>query len=1049
LFKLKFKNNDYIPKSGKLRLNHNRRRGRFGENGEIMNFLKHLRIRTVAGGFILALVVAGGMIATTSIITLEKVSLIETTWNAFEQGRSEKAQVLNALRQSMGYGGMIHNFKNYVLRKDPTRVGIINAHLGGAQAALARYEIQHTNEGEKKALADIRQTLNAYSEATDLAQKMVREGKPTAEIDQLIQVDDNAALSALDTLDEVFSQTDKRHTETLTKPQILSRLRRALGYGGMIHHFKNLVLRHDNTLTGKLNDKFIAAKENLLLYEVLELNPAEKQALADIQQTIEAYAAAAITVETLAEEGLAPFEIDKKVRIDDEPALIGLTTLIREISAQSDIEAGHVNTALQTVAWITEITVWLTSALILFLITTSLWAFRSRIINPIARMTGVMSRLASGDLKVPVHATDQKNEIGEMARAIEVFKTNAIERARAENALKEQEERHRLILDNAADGIITANDRGIIQTFNPAAEKLFGYSTAEIIGKSLDVLMPEAIRHPHTDYIDRYLRTGESRVIGNRIELEGLKKGGGTFPLELAVSEMMVGGKKVFTGIISDITQRKAADRMKNEFISTVSHELRTPLTSIKGSLGLIRSGHAGTLPDALKGMLDIAYNNCDRLVRLINDILDIEKISAGKMDFQMKPLALAPLLTQAVEANKDYGEERGITFVLSDIAQDATVSGDPDRLMQVLANLLSNAAKFSPENGAVEISLHREGTGFRISVSDHGRGIAPEFQSRIFGKFQQGDSSDSREKGGTGLGLSIAKSIVELHNGTIGFDSRPGSGTTFYFDLPELVATVPLVTPSPVAVTEKKSRILICEDEPDIANLIQLMLQQEGYETNIAYSAAAARKLLKKNTYAAITLDLGLPDEDGVILIREIRNNPATHDLPIIVVSAKAKEGKVELNGDAVGIIDWMEKPVDHKRLIDDIRLAMKGAPSERPRILHIEDDPDILRVVTAVIGAMADVTTAETFEEGCQRLKDERFDLIILDLELPDGEGEDLLPYLKETDNRETPVIVFSVKDISRNGAANLRAALVKSTTTNEDLLATIRAALPQQGA
>ncbi|MBT5660417.1 MAG: response regulator, partial [Rhodospirillaceae bacterium] len=1001
-----------------------------------MNFLKHLRIRTVAWGFIIALTIAGGLMATTSIITLEKVSLIETTWNIFEQGRSEKDRALNALRQSLGYGGMIHNFKNYVLRKDPTRVGIINAYLGGAQAALARYEIQDTTEGERIALDNIKQTLDAYSKATDLAQKMVREGKSTAEIDQLIRVDDSAALSAMDTLDKSFSQTIEEHTETLTKPQILSRLRRALGYGGMIHHFKNFVLRHDHALIGKpddrsatiqknlphddalikkLNDKFIAAKENLLLYEALELNPTEEQALADIQQIIAAYEATAITVETLAEEGLAPFEIDKRVRIDDEPALTGLTTLIREISSQSDIEAGRVDTALQTVARTTEITVWLTSALILFLIAVSLWAFRSRIINPITRMTGVMSRLASGDLKVSVHATDQKNEIGEMARAIEVFKTNAIERARAEDSLKEQEERHRLILDNAADGIITADDRGIIQTFNPAAEKLFEYSTAEIIGQSLDVLMPEAIRHPHTDYISRYLETGESRVVGNRIELEGLKKDGGTFPLELAVSEMIVGGNKIFTGIISDITQRKEADRMKNEFISTVSHELRTPLTSIKGSLGLIRSGHAGDLPDALKGMLDIAYNNCDRLVRLINDILDIEKISAGKMDFQMKPLALAPLLTQAIEANKAYGEERRVTFVLTDIAQDATVLGDPDRLMQVLANLLSNAAKFSPENDEVEISLHREGTGFRISVHDHGRGIAAEFQSRIFGKFQQGDSSDSREKGGTGLGLNIAKSIIELHNGTIGFDSRPGGGTTFYFSLPELAATAPLATKLPAAVTKKKSRILICEDEPDIANLIQLMLQQEGYETDIAYSAASARELLGKNDYAAITLDLGLPDEDGVILIRELRNNPATHNLPIIVVSAKAKKGKVELNGDAVGIIDWMEKPVDHKRLIDDIRLAMKAAPSERPRILHIEDDTDILRVVTAVIGAMADVTTATTFEEGRQRLKDERFDLIILDLKLPDGEGEDLLPYLKKTDNKETPVIVFSVKEIS----------------------------------
>jgi len=1030
-----------------------------------MNLLKHLRIQTVGWGFIITLVLAGGMIAISSIITLEKVSLIETTWNAFEQGRSEKARALNALRQSMGYGGMIHNFKNYVLRKDPARVGIINAHLGGAQAALARYEAHDTNEGEKRALSDIRQTLNAYAGATDQAQKMVREGKSTAEIDKQIRVDDRAALNALDILDEEVSKSAKEHTETLTKPQILSSLRGALGYGGMIHYFKNFVLRHDHILSEHPNQenflqdhdqalpvnlalKVADAKRSLRLYAELGLNPAEKQALAGIQLTVEAYESAFDEAELYAEEGLTPFDIDKKIRIDDGPALAGLTTLIREISAQSDIEADRVNTALRTVIQITTISEWLTSALILFLIAASYWVFRDRIINPIARMTGIMSRLASGDLKVPIHATDQKNEIGEMARAIEVFKVNAVERARAEGALKEQEERHRLILDNAADGIITADETGVIQSFNPAAENLFGYSASQVIGQSLDILMPETIRHPHKDYIDRYLRTGENKVIGIRRELEGLKKDGHTFPIELAVSGMTVGGKRVFTGILSDITERKEADRMKSEFISTVSHELRTPLTSIKGSLGLIRSGHSGDLPEALKAMLDIAYNNCDRLVRLINDILDVEKVSAGKMDFQMRPLALPPLLTQAIEANKAYGEKRGVTFVLTDIAQDATVSGDPHRLMQVLANLLSNAAKFSPENGEVRISLNRQETGFRISVSDDGRGIADEFQDKIFGKFQQADSSDSRQKGGTGLGLNIAKSIVEMHNGTIGFDSRPGNGATFYFNLPELAVTLSTAAKSMAAATEKKSRILICEDEPDIANLIQLMLQQEGYKTDIAYSAAAARELLEKNVYAAITLDLALPDENGVILIRELRNNPVTHDLPIIVVSAKAKEGKIELNGDAVGIIDWMEKPVDHKRLIDDIRLAMKKGASERPRILHIEDDPDILRVVTAVIGGMADVTTAPTFAEGGRRLKDERFDLIILDLKLPDGDGENLLPYLKETDNKETPVIVFSVKEISQDGAANLRAALVKSTTTNENLLATIRATLPQQG-
>lgn len=252
-------------------------------------------------------------------------------------------------------------------------------------------------------------------------------------------------------------------------------------------------------------------------------------------------------------------------------------------------------------------------------------------------------------------------------------------------------------------------------------------------------------------------------------------------------------------GIVQDITERVVLDRAKSEFISTVSHELRTPLTSIKGSLGLIRGGVTTDLPQALQSMLEIAYQNSDRLVLLINDILDMEKIEGGKMDYQMAPIDAADLIREAVAVNQGFGEEHNVKFVFDGendekagpTSHSLIVEGDRDRLMQALSNLMSNAAKYSPENGVVELNATANDGFVRISVTDKGPGIPVDFRGRIFDKFTQADSSDTRQRGGTGLGLSITKAIVERHGGTICFESMTAdemgeeTGTAFYVDLP------------------------------------------------------------------------------------------------------------------------------------------------------------------------------------------------------------------------------------------------------------------------
>jgi len=226
------------------------------------------------------------------------------------------------------------------------------------------------------------------------------------------------------------------------------------------------------------------------------------------------------------------------------------------------------------------------------------------------------------------------------------------------------------------------------------------------------------------------------------------------------------------------------ASRFKSEFTSTVSHELRTPLTSIRGSLGLIASGVMGELKPEIGRLIAIACNNTERLLFLINDILDISKIESGKMDFVMGPVDLKAVLLQSIEVNQAYGEQYEVKYHLNDVIDGTTVYADTDRLMQVLNNLLSNAAKFSPKGTEVDISVIQKDGVIRVEIKDYGNGIPVKFQSRIFEKFSQADGSDTRKIGGTGLGLSISKAIVEKMGGSIGFDTEEGIGATFYIDV-------------------------------------------------------------------------------------------------------------------------------------------------------------------------------------------------------------------------------------------------------------------------
>lgn len=340
----------------------------------------------------------------------------------------------------------------------------------------------------------------------------------------------------------------------------------------------------------------------------------------------------------------------------------------------------------------------------------------------------------------------------------------------------EKNERYtRTILNSINDAIITIDDNFMIEKCNPSIETIWGYSVQECLNQPLSLLL---------NY-DCTKESDENCLMEKTIH--GIRKNSETFPVEINLSKITTENKESILLVVRDITERKRMDQMKNEFVSTVSHELRTPLTSLRGSLGLITSGKMGELSDKMKNLLDIANNNCMRLINIINDILDIEKIEAGKMDFEIKAQELMPLINQAIELNYQFAQKFNVKINLVNTLDNAFVKVDANRLTQVITNLLSNAIKFSESDSYVDVLASRTNKNIQVCVTNYGAEISENFKTRIFQKFAQADSSDSRQKGGTGLGLSISKAIIEKMNGTIDFISE-NNKTTFYFNLPEVL---------------------------------------------------------------------------------------------------------------------------------------------------------------------------------------------------------------------------------------------------------------------
>lgn len=461
------------------------------------------------------------------------------------------------------------------------------------------------------------------------------------------------------------------------------------------------------------------------------------------------------------------------------------------------------------------------------------------------------------------------------------------------------DEQFRLAIEAAPTGMLVMDRNGSIVLVNAQIEKLFGYPRLELLGRPIEMLVPDRLRANIPDF-----RQGSFSVpAAQTVDLYGLRKDGSEVPIEIGLNPLPSSEGEFVLSSIVDVSPRLEIDRIRSEFVSTVSHELRTPLTSIRGSLGLLESGAMGALPKNAAAMVTIAYKNSGRLVRLINDILDIGTIDAGKLTLQMSIVPLAVLLQQSAEANAGFAEKCGVRFLLEPVSASDRVIADPDRLMQVVANLLSNAAKFSPPGAEVVIRVRSAPATMRIEVQDSGAGIPEEFKAHIFEKFAQADASATRRFEGTGLGLSIARKLVEAMGGRIGFTSEVDHGTIFYVELPR-IDTAPttlraaqlsetaahkvlfaLANSAEVGASVSVPKLLYVEDDEDLISVIRAALAGR-VQIVPARTLQDAELLLREQEFGLVILDQSLPDGNGIALVDMIARH-AGHLVPIIVLSA------------------------------------------------------------------------------------------------------------------------------------------------------------------
>jgi len=597
-------------------------------------------------------------------------------------------------------------------------------------------------------------------------------------------------------------------------------------------------------------------------------------------------------------------------------------------------------------------------------------------------------------------------------------------RRRAERELRESELRLRDFLDSASDLIQSNGTDGSLRYVNRSWLRTLGYEEDEVIGRpALDFVAPEC-REYCIEAGSAIIRNGTSAPVTFTL----LRRDGAPVHVSGNSNVRIEDGAAVaIRTIMRDVTKQREVDRLKDEFVSVVSHELRTPLTSIRGSLGLLGGGLLGAVPERAQRMLDLAVANTDRLVRLINDILDVERIESGQAPMVKRRVDLAELTAQTVESVRPLADRAGVDLTLE--TEPLEANADPDRIVQAITNLVGNAIKFSEPGGTVQVLLARTGNDAHLRVIDGGRGIPADRLESIFERFQQVDATDAREKGGTGLGLAICRTIVQQHDGRVWAESEAGQGSTFHVRLPLLETPLPLSTASLPAAGPL---VVVCDDDDSARAVLRELLELRGFNVAEARDGAGALELAVSRRPAAVLLDLLMPGTDGWQTLAALKADPATQHIPVIVVSG------VDYDGDA----PIVSKPVDAAVLFSEIDRALLSWGGGET-VLLVEDDEDLARVLIEFLARHGLRTAyARNGSDAIRLAQLERPALLVLDLMLPDTDGFSVIDWLRRHDRlRDVPIVVYTALDLDDADRARVGVApdrlLTKARVPPEDLV------------
>lgn len=530
------------------------------------------------------------------------------------------------------------------------------------------------------------------------------------------------------------------------------------------------------------------------------------------------------------------------------------------------------------------------------------------------------------------------------------------ERMQMEVALRESEERYRVIAETALDSIITIDEESRIMFANPATERIFGFSSEELNGKPLTMLMPERLRDAHVDAMKRHGDYGKRHLPIGAIDFPGLHKSGREVPLEISYGQFIKEGKHFFIGIVRDVTERKraveelreakeaaeSANQAKSQFLANMSHELRTPMNGFLGVLQLLLNNYAEPLGPKQRDLLMKADKAGHSLLQIISDILDLTKIERGILAIDETTFSLRECVSGAVDFFSIDAQQKGIGFAIS-FAEDVpkAVRGDCVRLRQVLFNLIGNAIKFTVQ-GEVTVQItagNRTLAGKKeitFTITDTGIGIPAEKKHLLFRPFTQVDNSDTRRYGGTGLGLAISGQIIEMMGGTISIESTEGIGTSISFTVPleeaegvekGKLSEAPPSVATPMPESEKKPLFLVAEDDLLASDLLKEILAWQGFEIELARTGSEAVEMWEAGKYDLIIMDLQMPRMDGITATRIIREKEkaAGGHIPIVAMTAHAFHEDEE-RCFAAGMDGYLTKPLDIRSGMDVIMKLLKG---------------------------------------------------------------------------------------------------------------------------